>query len=137
MPDRQTSTSPSRFAFACLSGLALIATASVADARTKKPDNLVAEGAPVDCLQLQSIRSTHVRDDNTIDFETSGRKIYRNTLPYSCPSLGFEERFMYKTSLSQLCSVDFITVLQSFGGGLAPGASCGLGKLQPMAKNGK
>jgi ethanolamine utilization protein EutP (predicted NTPase) len=62
-----------------------------------------------------------------------GGKIYRNTLPHSCPGLGFEEKFMYKTSLSQLCSVDIITVLHN-AGGLNRGASCGLGKFQPMEK---
>ncbi|MBB6122308.1 hypothetical protein [Sphingobium subterraneum] len=118
-----------------LSSLALCAFLFVpADARDSKPDNLVPAGAPVDCIQLQNIRSSHVKDDRTIDFEMNGRKIYRNTLPYSCPGLKSEEKFAYKTSLSQLCSVDIITVLQSFGGGLSQGASCGLGKFQPMEK---
>lgn len=118
-----------------LSSLALCAfVASGADARDRKPDNLVPVGAPVDCVPLHSIRSSHVRDDRTIDFEVSGRQIYRNTLPYSCPGLKSEEKFAYKTSLNQLCSVDIITVLQSFGGGLSQGASCGLGKFQPMEK---
>jgi hypothetical protein len=62
------------------------------------------------------------------------RKIYRNTLPNSCPTLGFEKRFSYRTSLSQLCSVDIITVLYNVGSSLQPGASCGLGKFQPMER---
>lgn len=117
---------------ATMSLLALAPASAVA--KDKKPDNLVAVGDPVDCISLATIRSSHVRDDRTIDFETTGRKVYRNTLPYSCPGLGFEERFAFKTSTSQLCSVDIITVLQSFGGGLSHGASCGLGKFQPMQK---
>lgn len=117
---------------ATMSLLALAPASAVA--KDKKPDNLVAVGDPVDCISLATIRSSHVRDDRAIDFETTGRKVYRNTLPYSCPGLGFEERFAFKTSTSQLCSVDIITVLQSFGGGLSQGASCGLGKFQPMQK---
>lgn len=117
---------------ATMSVLALAPASAVT--KDKKPDNLVAVGDPVDCISLATIRSSHVRDDRTIDFETTGRKVYRNTLPYSCPGLGFEERFAFKTSTSQLCSVDIITVLQSFGGGLSQGASCGLGKFQPMQK---
>ncbi len=97
----------------------------------KVPD-AVDVGAPVSCIQLQSIRESRVRSDSVIDFRTNGNKWYRNTLPHSCPSLGFEERFLYKTSLSQLCSVDIITVLHSYGGGLDQGASCGLGKFQPV-----
>lgn len=108
-----------------------------AQARERKPDNLVAVGDPVDCLQLSSIRSSQVRDDRTIDFEVNGRTIYRNTLPHSCPGLGFEQKFAYKTSLNQLCSVDIVYVLQSFGGGLSQGAGCGLGKFQKMEKPAK
>ncbi len=89
-------------------------------------------GAPLSCLQLHNIQESRVRNDRVIDFRTSGKKWYRNTLPYSCPSLGFEEAFSYSTSLSQLCSVDIITVLNRTGGGLNSGASCGLGQFQPV-----
>ena len=90
-------------------------------------------GQPVSCIPLRSIRETRVHGDRTIDFHMYGRnKVYRNTLPHQCPSLGFEERFLYKTSLSQLCSTDIITVLTSSGPGLSRGASCGLGQFQPV-----
>jgi hypothetical protein len=111
--------------------LTLAATTSIADARDR---NAVPDATPVgdavSCVQLRSIQSTRVHGDSVIDFHMGGGKVYRNTLPNSCPSLGFEERFSYKTSLSQLCSVDIITVLQSPG--LSQGASCGLGKFQPV-----
>jgi hypothetical protein len=84
----------------------------------------------VDCVQISSIRETRVRDDSTIDFYMLGNTVYRNKLPNSCPQLGFEERFGYETSINQLCSVDIIHVLTS-----SPpmrGASCGLGKFQPI-----
>ncbi len=111
--------------------LIIAATASVAMARDRNaiPDATTA-GKAVNCVSLQSIRSTRVHGDSTIDFHMSGGKVYRNTLPNSCPNLGFQESFLYKTSLSQLCSVDIITVLQSPG--LSQGASCGLGKFQPV-----
>lgn len=89
-------------------------------------------GQPVSCLQLSNIRESRVRSDSVIDFRTNSNKWYRNTLPNSCPSLGFEERFSYKTSLNQLCSVDIIRVLHSYGSGLQEGAGCGLGKFQPI-----
>jgi hypothetical protein len=117
---------------AALTGVALPALAK------DTPDPYVAtKGEAVDCVQLRSIRTTNVRDDHTIDFVMNGGKIFRNTLPYNCPSLGFEKRFLYKTSVSQLCSVDIITVLWNNGPGLQPGASCGLGKFQPMEKAAK
>lgn len=116
-------------------GLALACGLTPALAKTSsKPDPYIADGAAVDCISINQIRSSNVRDDRTIDFEVSGKKIYRNILPNSCPSLGFERRFAYRTSVSQLCSVDIITVLTSGGPGLQRGASCGLGKFQPMVK---
>ena len=87
-------------------------------------------GNPVDCLNLQDIRESRVRDDQTIDFYTNGGKTYRNVLPYKCSGLGFQQGFSYKTSINRLCSVDIITVIQQ--GGLPRGASCGLGKFQPV-----
>jgi hypothetical protein len=90
-------------------------------------------GKPISCVPLRQIRETRVHGDQTIDFVMLGRnKVYRNKLPYSCPSLGFEERFSYKTSLSELCSTDIITVLRTSGGSLDSGASCGLGQFQPI-----
>ncbi len=115
-------------------GVAVALMSMVAPATAKtQPDNLVADGKPVDCIQINTIRQTNVRDDRTIDFILNGNKVYRNTLPNSCPSLGFERRFMYRTSLSQLCSVDVVTVLHN-SPNLMPGASCGLGEFQPMKK---
>jgi hypothetical protein len=112
----------------------LLATGSIATA--KRDRNAVPEahetGPAVSCIQLSNIRESHVRNDSVIDFRVNGNKWYRNTLPYSCPSLGFEERYSYETSLNQLCSVDVIHVLHSTGGGLDQGAACGLGKFQPV-----
>jgi hypothetical protein len=91
-----------------------------------------ATGPAVSCVPLTQIRESRVRNDRVIDFRVSGKKWYRNTLPHDCPSLGFEERFSYQTSLTQLCSTDIITVLYSGGPGLQRGASCGLGKFEPV-----
>jgi hypothetical protein len=88
-------------------------------------------GKPVSCLSLSQVRETRVRSDDVIDFIVSGRRVYRNTLPNKCPGLGFEERFAHKTSLSQICSVDTITVLESPG--YREGATCGLGQFQPVS----
>ncbi|AYJ84814.1 hypothetical protein D3Y57_01640 (plasmid) [Sphingomonas paeninsulae] len=110
--------------------IALTATSSIAAPRGTIPA-ATPTGDPVNCVSISRIRETHVHGDSTIDFIMNGGKVYRNTLPNSCPSLGFEERFLYKTSTSELCSVDIITVLQSPG--VSRGASCGLGQFQPVA----
>ena len=89
-------------------------------------------GDPVNCIITTNIRKTKVHDDRTIDFFTSGSRIYRNTLPSSCPRLGFEEGFTYKTSTARLCNTDIIYVLDRMGGDLRRGAGCGLGKFVPV-----
>lgn len=109
--------------------LALAGTVAAASPRDRMPAATPA-GKPVNCLSLHQVRETRVRSDQVIDFYTTGRQVYRNTLPYSCPSLGFERRFVHETSIDQLCSVDTITVLQDPG--LSRGATCGLGKFQPV-----
>ena len=114
---------------ACIFAI-IVATASAA-AREKGPPPATPTGEPADCVQLANIRETRVRDDRTIDFIMRNGAVYRNTLAYSCPQLGFEESFSYETSLSRLCSVDIITVLQR-AGGIQRGASCGLGRFQPV-----
>lgn len=102
-------------------------------------DEFVSDGPPVrvvgeaqSCISLSQIRNSRVRDDRTIDFEMNGNRVYRNTLPNTCPRLGFEEAFTYETSLTQLCSTDIIYVLENFGGDLRRGAGCGLGEFIPV-----
>ncbi|PZU58899.1 MAG: hypothetical protein DI547_09015 [Sphingobium sp.] len=120
-------------AFSIAACAAALLAPALADAKKAEPDTLVPAGDPVNCIQINAIRSSNVRDDRTIDFIMNGKTIYRNTLPNSCPGLGFEKRFAYQTSLSQLCSVDIITVLYA-SPNLMRGPSCGLGTFQPMKK---
>lgn len=107
-------------------------SAAIAKREPKAIPEARETGKPVSCIPIIQIRESRVRNDQVIDFRMTGKKWYRNTLPSSCPSLGFEERFSYKTSLSQLCSTDIITVLQTHGGQLTGGPSCGLGQFQPV-----
>jgi hypothetical protein len=115
-----------------LAALTLGATAGMS--AKKEPAPVRAVGEPVNCVSLTNIRSTKVVDNSTIDFKMAGGKTYRNSLPYSCPGLKFEDRFSYKTSLSQLCNVDIVRVLHDYGGHLQEGVGCGLGKFQPVEK---
>lgn len=116
---------------------ALMMIATPALAKGGKADNLVPDGPPVDCLRLHQIRDTHIRDDRTIDFEVGMHKIYRNTLPHDCPGLSSAGKYLHETSTAEICSVDMIKVLYSFGTSLSQGPSCGLGKFQPMKPAGK
>ena len=86
-------------------------------------------GKPVDCIQLDRIRETHIRNDSVIDFEMTGGTTYRNTFPRACPQLGFERRYLHRTTLDELCSTDTITVLYSHG---EEGPTCQIGQFQPV-----
>ncbi len=88
-------------------------------------------GEPANCVRLNEILRTKVRDGSTIDFVMRNGRVYRNTLDRgTCPSLASEKRFTYKTSSGDLCSYDTITVLRDPG--LSRGATCGLGQFQPV-----
>ncbi|API60409.1 hypothetical protein BSL82_14890 [Tardibacter chloracetimidivorans] len=88
-------------------------------------------GEPQNCVNLANIRESRVLSNQVIDFYLRDGRVMRNTLPHSCPQLGFERAFSYETSLSQLCNVDIITVIVQ-AGGPTRGASCGLGLFQPV-----
>jgi hypothetical protein len=113
---------------------AAVGAATAPGLANKEAAQVRAIGKPVNCVPLANIRSTKVIDNSTIDFRMAGGKTYRNSLPQSCPGLKFEDRFSYRTSLSQLCSVDIVRVLHDYGGRLTEGAGCGLGKFQLVEK---
>ena len=92
----------------------------------------VAVGEPRSCINANLIRSTDVHDARTIDFEMTGGKVYRNTLPYSCSALTYDRAFSYRRTTSQLCSVDIITPLRTTGGSIEGWGGCGLGKFQQV-----
>jgi hypothetical protein len=114
-----------------LLALAIAAAAAPGAARDRNmvPD-ATPDGKPQSCIPITQIRESLVRNDHVIDFRTGGNRYYRVTLPQSCPGLGFERRFSYETSLSQLCSTDIITVL--YQAPVMRGASCGLAAFQPV-----
>jgi hypothetical protein len=91
------------------------------------------EQAPVKCVDLRRIDHTEIVGDQTILFYMKNRTIYRNLLPHACPGLEREERFMYRVSLSQLCNVDVVSVLEDWGFGFTQGPSCMLGMFQPIS----
>lgn len=87
------------------------------------------------CIQINRISSVDVIDNQNVKFKVTGGPDYINTIPNKCPGLSKHDPIMYKTSLSQLCDLDTITVLHSIGGGFSRGASCGLGKFVPVEED--
>jgi hypothetical protein len=117
---------------ACCLGLA---APLAAEEKAMDPSLDLVSGPPEQCVMLSRIDHTDVIDDQNILFYMNGGKIYRNHLPYPCSGLRFNDSFMYRTSLSQLCNVDIITVLDNIGFGFTPRNSCGLGLFYPVTKD--
>lgn len=90
---------------------------------------LQAAPKSVSCINLRDIESSDVKDDTTIIFKMRGRKYYKNELSSRCNGLGFAKAFSMNTHSSQLCSIDIIRVLNTYGGDLQNGIGCGLGKF--------
>ena len=109
--------------------LLLVPLAIAADRPDRVP-GATPVGRAQTCIPISQIRDSLVRSDQVIDFVLTGRQVYRVTLDRPCPQLGFEQRFAFETSLSQLCSTDLVTVLQSAP--TMPGARCGLAPFQPV-----
>ncbi len=86
------------------------------------------------CIDTRRISNTQIIDKQNILFHMRDRTIYHNELPRACPGLRRGKAISYRTTLSRLCSNDFITLLDTFGVGISRGPSCGLGKFRPITK---
>ena len=109
----------------CLVGLAPLS----ASAQDELDDRTAAR-----CVSLNRLSKTSVVDESNVLFYMRGGDIYLNRLPHRCAGLRPNKTFMYRTSMSQLCDLDVITVLERIGPGFMPGPSCGLGRFHPITK---
>ena len=110
--------------------LVIVATLGILAAPLVLAEEQPSEGKH--CLPIQSISTTRVIDRQHILFKMRSGPDYMNELPNKCPGPYKSKAIMYKTSLSKVCDLDIVTVLDSIGGGYMPGASCGLGHFVPV-----
>lgn len=127
---------------ACAFSISMIASGVLADDTEKKmtrsekalakfSEQYIETGETKKCLSSRRIRSTNVLSNQMILFRMYGSTDYIMKLRSECPGLFFENRFSYRIHSTQLCGMDFITVLDSFG---RSGASCGLGDFVAVKK---
>lgn len=119
-------------AAALLATLLMLAACSGSGEESSQRTVWVPDGPTTNCIPKNQIRSMRVIDDRTIDFEMTGRRLYRNTLPFRCSGLTFGQAVRHNSRTSQLCSLNSITVRQPGGGWRGP--SCSLGPFQPMKR---
>lgn len=89
---------------------------------------LAVETAPRQCLSMPQIRDQRIVD-SAILFRV-GRQWYRNDMSSACPLLQRDRAIQTRTSSTQLCSGDLVTVFNSqanftYGG-------CALGSFTPI-----
>ena len=92
----------------------------------------VEDGPPVNCINLNQVRSFRVVDDRTIDFERNRNQAWRNHLPMRCSGLSFGQKIRHNSRTGRLCNFDTITPV-SIGGG-PNAANCQLGQFQPIKR---
>jgi hypothetical protein len=107
-------------AAALLAALVTLAACSGSGQEGAQRTVWVPEGPTVNCITKNQIRSMRVIDDRTIDFEMTGRRMFRNNLPFRCSGLGFGQAVRHNSRTSQLCSLNTITVRQPGGGWNGP-----------------
>lgn len=94
-----------------------------------RADDQSSDRAPVQCVSVARVAKTDVIDDQTIlFFMRGGKQIYQSHLPRKCPGLELEDRFAYRVTTGQLCSIDTIKTLPRLGSPV----TCGLGEFQPI-----
>jgi len=77
------------------------------------------------CLQSFLISHTSIPDDSTILYHMKDGKIWKNSLPFACPSLRNEGGFTYTSDAAEICSkLITIRVLRS-------GIFCEMGQFTP------
>ncbi len=91
-------------------------------------------GKPVSCIPLTNLGPSQTVDRTAIIYG-QGRTLYLNRLPNGCPGLTHFTYPVVKTSLSELCSADILTIVDQ-GSHMTMG-SCGLGEFVPYTKPAK
>jgi len=107
---------------------ALVAAASFAE----EDDDF--DRTPRECINISRIDHTRIIDEHTILFYMRGNEIYRNYMPEACRGLSPRDPFLYSTTSRELCDVDAIELLESWGSQLTRGRSCELGLFYPITE---
>ena len=98
-----------------------------------------ATGAPVQCIAIDQVISRRPAGAQSVVFELTGGRRYRNELPDNCPGLaraGDAEIVQVETTGSQLCSGDRVRIydpVEAKNIGVQAFPHCRLGAFTPIA----
>jgi hypothetical protein len=126
---------------AALLPIAILALLGAAAPASPRDDTLASElagrtpGTPQDCLNRSRVSGPQIINDRTILYRESGRRVWRNDLPDSCPGLRPYDTMVIDVYGSQYCRNDHFRSYSA--GGSIPGAICRLGSFTPYDKPAK
>ncbi|MES2097245.1 MAG: DUF6491 family protein [Pseudomonadota bacterium] len=120
---------------------AVLALAGAATPASPRDDDLARElagrtaGKTQDCVDTSRVGGPQIIDDRTILYRESGRRVWRNDLPDSCPGLRPNDTMVIELYGSQYCRNDHFRSYSA--GDSIPGAMCRLGTFTPYDKPAK
>jgi hypothetical protein len=90
-------------------------------------------GPPVDCITSTAATNfTRVSDDILL-YRYSGRVVYKNTLPYTCPGLARDDDLLvFEPFGGNYCEGDLVRLVDRNSG--IPGKTCRLGAFVPYKR---
>jgi hypothetical protein len=89
-------------------------------------------GPPLSCVNLRQLHGNRSAGEGAIVFRASGGRLYVNRPAAGCPQMQFGRHLQFRTTTSQICRGEIVTVVEpSFGGDFG---SCVLGDFEPYRK---
>lgn len=89
-------------------------------------------GPPVSCVNMRDLQGNRSIGEGALVFDGPPGRKWINRPPAGCPSLEFGRALRVRTSSSQLCRNEIVTVLDPVSGSEYGG--CGLGDFEPYRR---
>jgi hypothetical protein len=89
-------------------------------------------GDPVSCVNLRTLGGNRSVGENAIIFGSPGGRLFVNRPPAGCPVLRHGRALNVRTTTSQLCRGDIVSVFDPVNG--IEYGSCGLGDFTPYER---
>jgi hypothetical protein len=94
--------------------------------------NYQPAGQPISCVSLRTLEGNRSAGENAVIFDGPGGRLYVNRPPAGCPVLRHGRALNVRTTSSQLCRGDIVSVFDPLNG--TDYGSCGLGEFEPYQR---
>jgi hypothetical protein len=89
-------------------------------------------GQPMSCVSLRNLRGNRSAGENALIFDGLGGRLYVNRPPAGCPVLRAGNALNVRTTGTQLCRGDIVSVYDPIS--RVDYGSCGLGDFEPYER---